>query len=90
MTTRRKTMAEIRDAEAEKYAERILNTLEDEDARARSFKAGFDCRDKLDNEALKLAITALEIYGMTNETFPEYGDVAISTLAKIRKIMGDG
>jgi len=26
------------------------------------FKAGFDCRDKLDNEALKIAVEALEFY----------------------------
>lgn len=55
-----KNKNEIRDAEAEKYADRIQNTLEASDARARSFKAGFDSRDKLDNEALKIALTALQ------------------------------
>ena len=29
------------------------------------FEAGFDCRDKLDNEALKIAVEALEFYGAT-------------------------
>jgi hypothetical protein len=31
-----------RDKAAEEYADRIMNTLEDADARARSFKAGWD------------------------------------------------
>ena len=29
--------------------------------------------------------TALEVYAMVNETFPEYGEAAIKTLAEYRK-----
>lgn len=33
---------------------------------------------------LELAVNALEVYAMTNDTFPEYGTVAKETLAKIK------
>lgn len=35
-------------------------------------------------QAEKLA-SALEVYAMTNETFPEYGDVAQEALAEFQK-----
>ena len=35
-------------------------------------------------EKLEIAETALDVYSMTNETFPEYGDVAREALQKIR------
>jgi hypothetical protein len=56
-------MTKIRDAEAEKYSFRFTGNKnkskmdwDSEDA----FKAGFDCRDKLDHEALKVAVEALK------------------------------
>lgn len=33
--------------------------------------------------------TAFEVYAMTNETFPEYGDVARQSLAKLNEFLGD-
>ncbi len=36
-------------------------------------------------EKLDTAIAALEMYAMTNETFPEYGDTARDALAKIKE-----
>lgn len=67
--TENKTMAEIRDAEAEKYAKEqfklsgknseIYNDFE-YPVRKRAFKAGFDCRDRLDNEALNLLIGQIQ------------------------------
>lgn len=38
----REDLKDMRDKLAEEYADRICNTLESADARARSFKAGFD------------------------------------------------
>lgn len=62
MTHTPKTMTEIRDAEAEKKKIEIEKTLGQglADICDLVFKAGFDCRDKLDNEALKLATDQLE------------------------------
>lgn len=51
-----KSMAEIRDAEADKYYEENSDIFYIDD-----FKAGFDCRDKLDNEELQLTTEALKI-----------------------------
>lgn len=74
----KKTMAEIRDAEADKY--------QADDSRvkigpANSFKAGFDCRDKMDNEALRLAVEALEYFKGS-----EFNFKADDALVEIRKI----
>jgi len=68
MTNTPKTMTEIRDAEAEKKKIEIEKTLGQglADICDLVFKAGFDCRDKLDNEALKVAVEALEFYGNKN------------------------
>jgi hypothetical protein len=96
-----KTMSEIRDAEADKYAliavpkgdyefegtfRGYVENYPSDDRRhiEADFKAGFDCRDALDNEALKLAVEALEFY---NEV--KYGPKAYDALAEIRKIMGE-
>ena len=51
MSTPPKTMAEIRDAAAEKYAAQFEGCgATDMGRRCRSFQAGFDCRDRLDKE----------------------------------------
>lgn len=49
---KKKTMEEIKNAEARKYNATEFGSKID-------FKAGFDCRDKLDNEALKIAVKVL-------------------------------
>lgn len=53
---KKKTMEEIRDAEAEKYSSKGM--VGDWSMNG-NFIAGFDCRDKLDNEALKIAVKVL-------------------------------
>lgn len=67
MTTPPKTMEEIKNAEAEKYSgvEATDSDVALWSELSKAFKAGFDCRDKLDNEALKIAVEALEFYGAT-------------------------
>jgi DNA gyrase/topoisomerase IV subunit B len=49
-----------RDKAAEEYADRIMNTLEDADARVRSFKAGWDAA--LKSSVVKELIRVLEFY----------------------------
>jgi len=64
MTKPPKTMEEIRDAEAEKYSgvEATDSDVALWSELSKAFKAGFDCRDKLGDEALKIAVEALEFY----------------------------
>ena len=62
-----KTMAEIRDAEAEKYADMAYGDINLKAISALAFIYGFDCRDKIDNEALKLA--ELRIRELEKENF---------------------
>ena len=61
------------------------------------FKAGFDCRDKLDNEALKIAVEALEkLKPALNIAFEDCNDLYYKNvesdlddaLAEIRKLRG--
>lgn len=64
MTKPPKTMEEIRDAEAEKYSgvEATDSDVALWSELSKAFKAGFDCRDKLGDESLKIAVEALEFY----------------------------
>jgi hypothetical protein len=98
MTHTPKTMSEIRDEIAEEYCNKIDNNV------AEYFKAGFDCRDKLDNEALKVAVDFLEMkskrssyeWSSTGDYSPDdyanEGQAACANeaLAKIRELRGDG
>lgn len=82
MTTPPKTMAEIRDEEAD----RILSTISGYRSKE-AFKAGWDARDKLDNEALRMAVEAIEdIVGCEAELF---GEKVVKALAEIRKLRGE-
>lgn len=60
------------------------------DTTSNAFIAGADwARDEWHDmgplkEKLRIATTALEVYAMTNETFPEYGTVAKEALEKIK------
>jgi hypothetical protein len=44
------------------------------------FKAGAKFADDTPSERVLMLVAALETYAMTNETFPEYGDVARQAL----------
>lgn len=63
-----KTKEQIRDEEAEKYANELFPPIHpawsgsENQACQSGFEAGFDCRDKIGNEALKVAVEALEFY----------------------------
>lgn len=82
-----KSMAEIRDAEAEKHCSFIKGPC---DFEQRIFKAGFDCRDKLDNESLKIAVEALEcVFKNSNANRGDWHGCR-EALEEIRKIRGGG
>lgn len=97
MTNKLKSMREIRDELADKY--------QADDSRikigpANSFKAGWDARDKIDNEALSVAVEALELTKKKTETDPA-GEVELraragfiyyrvmEALTKISELMGE-
>jgi hypothetical protein len=44
----------------------------------------FSAYEELESKIAE-CVAALEVYAMTNETFPEYGDVAREVLAKVKK-----
>ena len=52
------------------------------------FKAGFDCRDKLDNEALKVAFKALNMIN-SHQNCRDSFDICKESLAKIRELIGE-
>ena len=62
-------LEKIRDEEAEKYANELFPPIHpawsgsENQACQSGFEAGFDCRDKLNNKALEIAVQALEFYG---------------------------
>ena len=91
MNTPHKKMSEIRDAEAEKFY-KDSGWVPSEWA-VMNFKAGFDCRDKLDNDALKLVVEVLEYYQKGKCTWID-GSINIApanrALAEIRKMRGEG
>jgi predicted nucleotide-binding protein (sugar kinase/HSP70/actin superfamily) len=69
-----KSLNEIRDAECDKFGyamEKKYNQIELANMPSiimdEAFKAGFDCRDKLGNEALKVAVEALEFIKKLHE-----------------------
>jgi len=90
-----KKMSEIRDAEAEK---RINDSVLYPATRALKdakgmWLEGFDCRDKLDNEALKIAIEALEFFDGVHRLhwaidLNNLPTTAERVLAEINKIVG--
>jgi len=41
------------------------------------------------DQAIEGVVAALEVYSMTNETFPEYGDAASKALSVYRAAKGD-
>jgi hypothetical protein len=73
VSTPHKTMAEIRDAEAEKHG-RFKFIPGVNKAIIEDFKAGFDCRDKLGDEELNNAKTALLV---AKEVMSTYDDQAV-------------
>lgn len=81
-----KTMTEIRDAEAKKHGD---NDWEYGSTAEEDFKTGFDCRDSLDNEALKLAIKGLKDISKGKDYGENLMDRADIVLAEIRKLMGE-
>lgn len=102
MTKPPKTMEEIKNAEAEKYSgvEATDSDVALWSELSKAFKAGFDCRDKLGDEALKIAVEALKLVQDKTETDPA-GEVELraraqfvyyrvsDALAEIRKIRGE-
>ncbi len=85
-----KAMEEIRDAEAEKRNQAMLNVGEHwrvGHIAKTNFTLGFDCRDKLSDEALKIAVEALERY---EDIINDIGsNSAVQALAEIRKMRGE-
>ena len=90
-------LTEIRDALAFNYAEekramaKILNpqngnTVSKTRVAITAFKAGWDARDKIDNEALIVAIEALEAYASWSS---DDEGAAIEALAKIKELRGE-
>lgn len=107
MTTPPKTMEQICDSECDKHGyamEKKYKQIELANMPSiimdESFKAGFACRDKMDNEALKIAVEILEhkskrsSYGWSDggDYFPsDYANegqlkCASEILAEIRKL----
>lgn len=84
-----RSLAKTRDESAKNYCEG-LNKYNYALALG-SFKAGFDCRDKLDNEALKVAVEALEHYEASHyclRNYPcDHDKAASKALAEISKLM---
>lgn len=77
-----KSMQELRDEEAATYAEDPLNYWESAEDK---FKAGWDARDNIDNEALSVAVDALEFYCEEHE--PGYGPSWTERDMKIREAL---
>lgn len=93
MTTNHKTMAEIRDEQAHSRAVQIDKKYKPEEftvyANARrSFIKGWDARDKLDNEALKIAVEALEDL-IERHNYRGEDEWHVKALAEIRKLRGE-
>lgn len=93
-----KTKEKIRDAEADKFINRLLGDCDYCDLNKSSFVSGFDCRDKMDNEALKIAVEALEYCAnnadptndmATAQKFLAMRGVCRINLAEIRKLTGE-
>jgi len=100
-----KTKEQIRDAECDKHGyamEKKYNQIELANMPSiimdESFKAGFDFRDKLDNEALKIAVEALEYCAnnadpindmATAQKFLAMRGICRINLAAIRKLRGE-
>lgn len=92
-----KKLTKLRDAEAEKFY-KDSGWVPSEWA-VMNFKAGFDCRDKLDNEALKAMTESRNAYAMAlkvaleNSIFPnkQYVKAEIDKILtpEIRKLRGD-
>lgn len=100
MTNKPKSMQEKKDEAAEKYCN---FRLEKEDscvwvADRQGFKAGWDARDKIENESLKIAVQALDrIHGTGGasfcmddlERFKRVRNVATKALTKISELRGE-
>jgi len=71
-----KTKEQIRDEMSDKFVERYRGDFYEyyDDNLKDAFCAGFACRDELDNEALKIAVQALDFYA--NKDNWEYTDGA--------------
>lgn len=70
--------------EIERLKQHRAHTICQECGNRGVFNNGIELMDKL-----ALAVKALEIYAMTNETFPEYGNVARSTLDQLKNRQGE-
>lgn len=87
-----KTKQQIRDEAAEKYYDVTSDVFYKDD-----YLAGWDSRDRLDNEALKIALETLEEIAGPLPPHPDVcslarsmEDAAQATLAEIKKIVGEG
>lgn len=83
MTKPPKTMEEIKNAEAEKYSSKGM--VGDWSMNG-NFIAGFDCRDKIGDEALKIAVEALNKVMDERDSWKSCGKIAFEALAEIRKL----
>jgi len=84
-----KSMQEIRGAELLRFQERYGSTNL---GALNGFKAGWDARDKIDNEALKFVVEELKYiaqkYYRKEVTGESAHDIANDALTKIRELMG--
>lgn len=94
MTKPPKTMEEIKNAEAEKYSgvEATDSDVALWSELSKAFKAGFDCRDELADEALKIAVEALEFYadGQSWSTIDHSKSPTTYDRLEYDKDLGDG
>lgn len=81
MSNQVKNYTALRDVAANNYFVMGYNLTADKYL-PMAYKAGFDQCHKLMSADLEMLKTALEVYAMTNDVFPESGAVAREALAK--------
>lgn len=96
LATQKELLERIRDELAEKYSFSITGnknkSKEDWNIEA-AFNSGFDkgaeemakLKDEEWEKRVAELVTALSIYALTNESFPEYNDLALKALENFRK-----
>ena len=92
MNTSPKTMSEIAQSEQDAWLNFSKGLVHFGDSSFQSvfengFKAGFDCRDKLDNEALRLAVEVLERISAYASGEFGWSNLCAETLAEIRAVI---
>ena len=86
MATINETMTLLRDQKADEY---IQSDAQMEHGKLEAFKAGFDSRNSLDNEAIKVALAELEFYSNGYAEFlKDKGERAKVAIERIKEMFG--